>query len=334
MLKNIFLSAVLLASLLIPSIVFSEEQKYKDYTVKVGDTLWDISANELKDPFLWPKIWKENPDIKNPDWLLPGQIVRIPLYLIQPEKKEEVAAPPKVKPVIPKEPVKPKSIVKEEKKPEPVKLRPVVDKNVLIASGFIADPVMSIGTVAGSPSGRNLMGTGDPMYIKTKEPVKIGDKFYIVRADKMVTHPVSGKKVGYIVEIRGIADIVKIEYGDTIASVAQMYGEIMSGDLVVRYYEINPPLVIPPYRKPNVEGIVLAARDLKVLNNNYDIVYLDRGFKNGLAAGDLIKTVATGAHLVPNGTIQVIDCRENTATAVVLKNTGPIMPGNLLNKLE
>jgi len=42
-------------SLIVPAFAFSEVQEMKDYKVKGGDTLWDISTKELQDPFLWPK---------------------------------------------------------------------------------------------------------------------------------------------------------------------------------------------------------------------------------------------------------------------------------------
>src|SRR4030043_2369979 len=74
--------------LLLPSFISAQTQEYKDYAVEKGDTLWDISQKDLNDYFLWPKIWKENPEIKNPDRIYPKQKIRIPLYLLQKEIPE------------------------------------------------------------------------------------------------------------------------------------------------------------------------------------------------------------------------------------------------------
>jgi hypothetical protein len=48
------------------------------YKIKKGDTLWDISEEYLKNPFLWPNIWKENDYIKNPDLIYPGNSLILP----------------------------------------------------------------------------------------------------------------------------------------------------------------------------------------------------------------------------------------------------------------
>lgn len=47
------------------------------YVVKEGDTFWDLAFEYTGDPFEWPFIWKDNPHIKNPDLIYPGDLVLI-----------------------------------------------------------------------------------------------------------------------------------------------------------------------------------------------------------------------------------------------------------------
>ncbi|HWR95154.1 MAG TPA: LysM domain-containing protein [Arenimonas sp.] len=49
----------------------------EQYVVVKGDTLWDISARFLEKPWLWPQIWKKNPQVQNPDLIYPGDIIRL-----------------------------------------------------------------------------------------------------------------------------------------------------------------------------------------------------------------------------------------------------------------
>ena len=195
----------LLFFILLPSLIGAQQQEYKDYMIEKGDTLWNISNKELKDPFLWPKVWKENPDIKNPDRIYPKQKIKIPLYLLQkeivPPAQKEIAPPapkPVAKPFIkPKPEEKPVIIAKSPKKEKEY----LVNKNLLILSGYITDPVNSVGTIYDKPGEITNLTKGDYAYIRTKNSVRKGDKFYIIYPVDEVKHPVTGRYMGVRVAI-------------------------------------------------------------------------------------------------------------------------------------
>ena len=79
MFKKIYLLLVCLSisSISIAETVTLNADRPDQYVVQKGDTLWDISAQFLQEPWYWPTIWDVNPQIENPHLIYPGDVVSL-----------------------------------------------------------------------------------------------------------------------------------------------------------------------------------------------------------------------------------------------------------------
>ena len=209
-LVGLFFAVILMFSFcfVLPGLTQETKETEGVYTIKKGDTLWDISARFLKDPFLWPKLWERNPYISNPHWIYPGNQVQ--LTAVEPVKKEEAPSAQSAKKDEPQKVAEEKAEEKPEEKPqegvkEPeskgsegvkaespapppvgkreaevaavapeVKSAPAEEKKPVYfreirSAGFMSDlDYRGIGIILESLEGKNLMGEGDIVYLNLK----------------------------------------------------------------------------------------------------------------------------------------------------------------------
>lgn len=326
------------------AIAYAENGEYREYKVIKGDTLWDISSKEIIDPFLWPKIWKENPEIKNPDRISPDQMIRIPLKLLRKEQQEEVttqkasAIPEPVIMETKKTEEQPKVVAK---KIEPVEKSYLADKDLILASGYItdyiADEVKSIGKIAGSPTGRNMFGDNDYVYIKTKSPANSGEKFYILNSSTpLIKHPKTKNKIGLFVNVVGVAEVIGTEDGKVKAKITKAYKDISTGDLLDTFYEVESVIGDDIARKPDISGFVIATQQMRTVVASFNILFIDKGSSNGLEVGDMAKVISIDKYNNARtiGIIQIISLKGQTAAAIVRESESVISKGDEVRSMK
>ncbi|RPJ04534.1 MAG: LysM peptidoglycan-binding domain-containing protein [Deltaproteobacteria bacterium] len=233
-----FVIMVLILSFCFALPLLSQEKKGEGdtYTIKRGDTLWDISERFLKDPFLWPKLWQRNPYITNPHWIYPGNPVRL-----NPLEEEKVVAEEKVKEP-PKEPeVKKAEPPAVEKKPE-VAAKPAEEGPPYFpearTAGFFSDiNYRGIGIILDNKDGKTLAAEGDIVYLAFKGAglVQPGNKFTVFRPSELIDHPLTGLKIGRRYQITGILQVIDQNGSFYTAKIVEAFDAIYKGDMLQPY---------------------------------------------------------------------------------------------------
>ncbi|MBI5286626.1 MAG: LysM peptidoglycan-binding domain-containing protein [Deltaproteobacteria bacterium] len=315
------------------------------YTVKRGDTLWDISGRFLKDPFKWQEVWRLNPFIKNPNLIYPWQILR----LLPTEREDMEAALPQLGEKKPEEVIEEKAEVSVEIPPAPpepplpadeVPPLPVVkfSSPLMKRSSFISTSgLVGSGIIVGTEDESKLFSQkGDIVFVSFKQEteVKGGDRFTIFVAEREVKHPVDGRVMGFLVETLGSLEVTKVEGGFTTARIDISYKEIPKGARV-KPAEPSGEGVEVKKGGVKVDGIILDSLEANVLLAEDDIVYIDKGKRDGVEVGNTFNIYRSreeeGTLQLPPykaGSLMVVDTQEETSTAIITKSNRTILKGD------
>jgi hypothetical protein len=138
----------------------------------------------------------------------------------------------------------------------------------------------------------------DLVYVRfrpsKRQCVMVGDRFGIYREDGPIPHPLnSDRSIGYIAEIVGELEITNVGHELVTAIILDSYVEIERGDKVCLYVPTDKQIVASKTHRMMVGTILYSAtrRDAfyaDTQNLERDVVFVDRGERDGLKEGTLL----------------------------------------------
>jgi hypothetical protein len=275
------------------------------YRVQRGDTLWDLSGRFLNNPWYWPKVWSYNPQITNPHFIYPGNIVRLhpgaegaPARLSSPE---ELGAPAELEDLSRADMKRPQEIGEgdEVSVVGPYKIGYVAPKGVWARHDtFVTQRELDdSGVISAAFEEKLLLTIGDRAYVRFKRPapVKVGERYVIYKTDRIVRHPVTGERWGYKSMVLGAGKVVAVDEKVATIEIAAAFDPIERGDLVGPWPDKMVRQVRPRPNQRNLDGVILAAQqDLVSEIGEHHVVFIDKGKRDGVEEGNVFEVIRSG----------------------------------------
>lgn len=338
------------------------------YTVRSGDTLWDLSGRFLNNPWYWPKIWSYNPDILNPHWIYPGNVVRFfpyadeaptrvsPLVAAADPGQEEAEEPQDFEP--PREledfsraDMKAPETLEEKEAVAvagPYKIGYVAPKALLARHDtFVTSRELAeSGAIHAAFEEKLLLATLDKAYAKFQVPadVRAGETYVVYRTERALKHPKTGELFGYQSVVLGAAKVVAVDDKAASLVITHAFEPIERGALLGPWTEQFFRRVPRKENKQALAGTIIGGQVQVVTQfGEHQVVFVDRGTKDGVEEGNVFTVVRSGDLYgqEPNvapwdprlpkedvGEMLVVDVKERAATALVTRSLVELVIGD------
>ena len=287
------------------------------YTIKDKDTLWDLSQQFLSNPWYWPKIWADNPQVENPHWIYPGNRLKIRTGAdglpgeIGPDEGPSDFNGPQAEGLQTKRPEladvsagtigQADSFGSEQDVVTIAGNRNLVGSipdvlRVRVPSVITGRELADMGAISNSFEQKGMLSTYDKVYVSfTKlDAVKIGQRYSIFRLRAPVVHPVSKQTVGIQSDLLGTLRIISKENGLAVAELGNVIADVSRGDRVGPSVQLDRTVKASP-NTTNVTGVVLTTDTPKLTAvGEHQLVFIDKGSKESVAEGNTFRVVQEG----------------------------------------
>ncbi len=279
---GLILSLTFSLSCLAGTVKFNASHPAQHIVVK-GDTLWDISARFLKNPWEWPKVWQHNSQIKNPHLIYPGDVIMLcfidgnPMLCVN--NNQRMLYPH----------------MRAEETGDAIAMIPIQD----IAPYLNSPKVVNDQELADAPyivdfAGEHIVaGSGAKIFVRSiLEPKYLAYTTY--RQGMTYIDPETDEILGY--EATYIADNIVMSLGDPATlRITQSKREVRRGDRLMPTSEKNVVLnFFPEPPKELIQGSIISVLNGVLEIGQYDIIVLSKGKVDGLKVGHILDIMQKG----------------------------------------
>ena len=274
----------------------------RQYTVQKGDTLWDIANLFLKDPWFWPEIWYQNPQVDNPHLIFPGDVLTLIYVDGQPRivvSKSGQGVQTGV------------AVISDDAGPLPVlKLSPKIRSESIEASidtipgdairQFLTKPrvvtkeeLKDAPYILGSDDEHLILGQGNNVYIRgeiDKERVR----YTVVRKGAKLVDPDTEEVLGYEATYAG--ETLITSYGDpAVGELTFTEREVLYGDRLLPTDKSKiENLFFPRLPDRDVQGKIVHLPDALFGIAKLQVAVVNQGSRDGIETGNLLAIYSKG----------------------------------------
>ncbi|MCC6202085.1 MAG: LysM peptidoglycan-binding domain-containing protein [Gammaproteobacteria bacterium] len=254
------------------------------YVVVPGDTLWDISGRFLAHPWQWPDIWEVNPQIKDPHWIYPGDVITLSYRNGRPVLGLSRGRDVKLSPSI-------RSYGREQAIP-PIPLdaiRQFLTQPLVVTE----DELRAAPYVVAHEEERLIAGAANRTYIRGLAAPQ-SNRYSLYRQGIAYRDPDHGNEViGF--EALHVGDISLESFGDpAVAVIIRSSREVLAGDRLLPHEAEEFLEFVPRPPQGPVDGAIIAVVDGVTQIGQYHVVVLNLGMRDNVGPGTVLAIYQSG----------------------------------------
>ncbi len=198
----------------------------------------------------------------------------------------------------------------------------------IIVESLILDSQDWAGHVSGAYASSSLLTNRDTIYLSLKNPsVSVGDAFAIFTDIGPVSIPGEfDREIGKEVRLKGFCEVTKVVGNSIVAQIYDASMDISKGDKIAPLSEVSVALA-PKQPRKMIRGKIIKGASDGALIGPFELVYLNRGGRDGLEVNDRLfvyrtdeisETINKDLPQVNSAELVVVNVSERVATAYVL----------------